>query len=211
MIKTIEKGYYKYLVASIFSILLYIYSQLFKNYTLSLLSISLYSIFFCISVMLKNSRTIIIVALLYGTALWLIYYAVLGPNWIMANGDLLYMYKVSERTFATGRYPFDDQILLSFRPNYVEYPTPFILQTILSMITSIDTLTLMYIPIVMYSSFILITVLTVLLMKRCSRELLPLATIPILSFMSPYPKYFIYPQVKITSFLIAVYDICEIL
>jgi hypothetical protein len=133
---------------------------------------------------------------LFGSTLWAVYYIILGPNWILANVDLFYMYKVAEEIVVSGHYPFNSQALQAARPNYVQYPIPFMLQAILSIVTSINIATLMYIPIVMYSIFIFIVVMVSLLIKYVPKVLLPLIVIPAISFITPYPVYFIYSHVS---------------
>jgi hypothetical protein len=127
---------------------------------------------------------------------WHLYYTLLTPNWILANGDLILMSKVSEETVSRGFYPFNDETLLSIRSNYVLYPTSFMLQAILSIITSIDTQVLMYVPILMYAIYILVIILTILLIKETPSVLLPFVVLPLLSFVSPKPTYFVYSHVS---------------
>ncbi len=189
---------------SIASVILYFYSQLTGNYFLALTSIILYAISISIIIFTKNICIFIIQTVLFGSILWTVYYIILGPNWILTNGDLFYMYKVAEEVVVSGHYPFNNQALLAVRPNYVQYPIPFMLQAILSIVTSINVATLMYIPIVMYLIFIFIVVMVSLLIKYSSKFLLPLIIIPGISFITPYPIYFVYSHVSRTLlFLLA--------
>jgi hypothetical protein len=190
---------------SIMSIILYFYGQLTGNYFLSFTSIILYTISISITVLTKDIYIFIIQTVLFGFTLWAVYYIIWGPNLIMANGDLMYMNKVAEEIVVSGRYPFNDQALLVARPNYVQYPVPFMLQAILSMITSINVTTLMYIPIVMYLIFILVVVIVSLLMKYTSEDLLPLSIIPAISFITPYPIYFVYSNLSRALLLLMTY------
>jgi len=190
---------------SIMSIILYFYGQLTGNYFLSFTSIILYTISISITILTKDIYIFIIQTVLFGFTLWAVYYIIWGPNLIMADGDLIYMNKVAEEIVVSGRYPFNDQALLVARSNYVQYPVPFMLQAILSMITSINVTTLMYIPIVMYLIFILVVVIVSLLMKYTSEDLLPLSIIPAISFITPYPIYFIYSDLSRALLLLITY------
>jgi hypothetical protein len=188
----------------IVSIIMYFYSQLIGNYFLSFTSIIVYTISISIIIFTKNINIFIIQTLLFGSTLWAVYYIILGPNWILANGDLINMNKVAEEIVVSGHYPFNNQSLIVVRPNYVQYPMPFMLQAILSIVTSINVTILMYIPIIMYSLFILIVVIVSLLIKYSSKDILPLTIIPAISFITPYPIYFIYSHVSRTLlFLVA--------
>ncbi len=69
----------------------------------------------------------IIQTALFGSILWSVYYIIQGPNRILANVDLIYMNKVAEEVVVSGHYPFNNKELLVVRPNYVEYPIPFVL------------------------------------------------------------------------------------
>ena len=189
---------------SIASVILYFYSQLTGNYFLAFTSIILYAISTSINIFTKNIYIFIIQTVLFGSILWAVYYIILGPDWILTNGDLFYMYKVAEEVVVSGHYPFNNQALLAVRSNYVQYPIPFMLQAILSIVTSINVATLMYIPIVMYLIFIFIVVMVSLLIKYTSKVLLPLIIISVINFITPYPVYFIYSRVSRTLlFLLA--------
>jgi len=189
---------------SIVSVIMYFYSQLIGNYFLSFTSIILYAISISIIIFTKNINMFIIQTVLFGFILWTLYYIIKGPNWILANGDLIYMNKVAEEIVVSGHYPFNNQALIVFRANYVEYPIPFMLQAILSIVTSIKVTVLMYIPIVMYSLFILIVVMVSSLIKYSSKDLVPLTFIPAMSIITPYPIYFIYSDVsRALLFLVA--------
>lgn len=142
---------------------------------------------------------------MWGALRWSLYYTVLTPTWILANGDLVFMSKVAEETVMKGRYPFDNEYLSSIRPSYVFYPTPFMLQAILSIVTSIDVRALMYIPVLMYTVNVLTIIITVLLVKNYPRPFLPLAVIPLLSFLNPQPTYFVYSHISRALLLLFVY------
>jgi len=190
---------------SMISIVLYFYGQLTGNYLLSFTSIILYTISISITISIKDINIFVIQTVLFGFTLWAVYYIIWGPNLIMANSDLMYMNKVTEEAVVSGHYPFNDQALLVARPNYVQYPVPFMLQAILSVITSINATTLMYIPIVMYLIFILIVVIVSLLIKYLPEDLFPLSIIPAISFITPYPLYFIYSDLSRALLLLITY------
>jgi hypothetical protein len=106
------------------------------------------------------------------------------------------MSKVSEEICAKAHYPFNNNNLVSVRPNYVFYPISFILQAILSIVTSIDVRTLFYLPVLMYATFFLVLILTLLLLKETPSEFSLFAVIPILSFLAPQTIYFIYSHIS---------------
>jgi hypothetical protein len=132
---------------------------------------------------------------LWSLSIWIVYYIVFTPSWILANGDLIVMSKVSEEIVMKGYYPFNNEYLLSIRPNYVLYPTSFMLQAILSIVTSINVRTLMYIPILMYAIYFSILLLVLSLLRETINTLSLFAVIPILSFIAPQTIYFVYSHV----------------
>jgi len=149
--------------------------------------------------------------ILWRLLLWLLYFFILSPQWVLANGDLMYMYKVYERTIDNGHYPFNDLELIRIRPNYVYYPTPFMIQAVLSIIMGADPKLLMYVPLAMFCVYIVVVALTILVLKRVSTLLRPLVLAPLFSFIGIYvTSYFIYSHVsRALIFLILYYVICR--
>jgi hypothetical protein len=175
---------------------MFYFAQLNRNYMFTLLALFSYATLLSLLVVLRQTKYVILLLIIWEFIIWHLYYIVLTPNWILANGDLILMSKVSEETVSRGFYPFNDETFLSIRSNYVLYPTPFMLQAILSIITSIDTQMLMYVPILMYATYILVIILTILLVKETPSVLLPFVISPLLSFVGPKPTYFVYSHVS---------------
>ncbi len=176
--------------------LLYIMSQLAKSYVLTMLALLLYSMLASYLAVSRQGKHLMFLLIMWSLSIWIVVYVALSPSWILANGDLLLMSKVSEEIISDGYYPFKNEYLLDVRPNYVFYPIPFILQAILSMVTSIKVQILIYVSILMYAVYILIITLIFILMKKVPEKFLPLVMLPILSFISPQPIGFIYSHVS---------------
>jgi len=175
--------------------LLYTLSQFIRNYVAIMLSLLLYSALVSYLVVSKHLKHLLLTMVLWNLSIWIIYYIVLTPSWILANGDLIVMSKVSEEIVMKGYYPFNNEHLLSIRPNYVLYPTSFTLQAILSIITSINVWTLMYIPILMYAIYFSILLLVLSLLKEIPSRFSLFVIIPILSFITPQTIFFVYSHV----------------
>jgi len=175
--------------------LLYALSQIMRSYVIAMLALFLYSISASYLIVFKHSKYLLLLLMLWNFSIWIAYYVVLTPDYFLVNGDLVFMSKVSEEIVREGRYPFNNEYLIFNRPNYVLYPTSFILQAVLSMITSIDVWTLMYVPILMYPAHVLILILTLLLMKRIPSKLSLFVAIPVLGFVTIQITYFIYSQI----------------
>jgi len=175
--------------------LLYISSQFIRNYVAIMLSLLLYSVLVSYLVVSKHLKHLLLTIVLWGLSIWTVYYIILTPSWILANGDLIVMSKVSEEIVMKGYYPFNNEYLLSIRPNYVLYPTSFMLQAILSIVTSINVWTLMYVPILMYAICFSILLLVLSLLREIPSELSLFVVIPILSFIAPQTIFFVYSHV----------------
>jgi len=176
--------------------LLYTISQLIKGYAPTIIALLLYSMLASCLAASRQGKHLMFLLILWSLSIWIAYYMVLSPSWILANGDLLLMSKVSEEIVSNGYYPFNNEYLLTTRPNYVLYPIPFMLQAILSIVTSIKVQILIFVSILMYAVYILIITLMLLLMKKVSSKFLPLVMLPILSFVSPQPIYFVYSHLS---------------
>ena len=176
--------------------LLYTISQLIKGYAPTILALLLYSMLASCLAASRQGKHLMFLLIMWSLSIWIVYYMVLSPSWILANGDLLLMSKVSEEIVSNGYYSFNNEYLLTIRPNYVLYPIPFMLQAILSIVTSIEVQILIYVSILMYAVYILIITLTLLLMKKVSSKFLPFVMLPILSFVSPQPIYFVYSHLS---------------
>ena len=185
--------------------IVYIFVQLKKCYAASLILPLLYMALISYLTVSKRLKLLALALMIWGISLWALYYIIPTPTWILANGDLLCMSKVAEETVEKGRYPFNDTFLVSKRPNYVFYPVPFLLQATLSIVTGIGVQTLMYVPILMLVSYLLIVITTLLVVKSCPNEFIPFAVIPILSFLSPRPIYFVYSHIARTILLLLTY------
>lgn len=170
----------------------YIASQFIRNYVAIMLILFLYSVLLSYLVVFKRLQYLLLLWVLWHFSNWIAYYFILTPSWVLANGDLIVMSRVSEEICAKGHYPFNNEYLVSTRPNYVFYPTSFMLQAILSIVTSINVRTLMYVPVLMYATYFLVLILTLLLLKEVPSELSLFAVIPILSFLAPPTTYFVY-------------------
>jgi len=159
----------------------------------------------------KKVRQFLYTMVLWGVLLWLMHVLILSPQWILANGDLVYMYKVYEKVIDSGRYPFDEPELIIIRPNYVYYPTPFIIQAILSIVMGIDPKLLMYVPLTMFCVYIIVVLLTILVLKHVSTLLRPLALAPLFSFIGiSLTSYFIYSHIsRVLIFLVLYYAISQ--
>jgi len=175
--------------------LLFILSQFIRDYAAIMLTLLLYSVLVSYLVVSKHLKHLLLTMVLWSLSIWIVYYIVLTPSWILANGDLIVMSKVSEEIVMKGYYPFNNEYLLSIRPNYVLYPTSFMLQAILSIVTSINVRTLMYIPILMYAIYFSILLLVLSLLRETINTLSLFAVIPILSFIAPQTIYFVYSHV----------------
>jgi hypothetical protein len=176
--------------------LLYTISQLIKGYAPTIIALLLYSMLASCLAASRQGKHLMFLLIMWSLSIWIVYYMVLSPSWILANGDLLLMSKVSEEIVSNGYYPFNNEYLLTTRPNYVLYPIPFMLQAILSIVTSIKVQILIYVSILMYAVYILIITLTLLLMKKVSSKFLPFVMLPILSFVSPQPIHFVYSHLS---------------
>jgi hypothetical protein len=187
---------FTFVFLSILVVAMFYFAQLNRNYITTLLAMFSYATLLSLLVAFRQTKYVVLLLMIWGFVVWHLYYTILTPNWILANGDLILMSKVSEETVSRGFYPFNDETLLSIRSNYVLYPTSFTLQAILSITTSIDTQVLMYVPILMYAIYILVIILTILLMKETPSVLLPFVVLPLLSFVSPKPTYFVYSHVS---------------
>jgi len=186
------------------------FAQLDRNYIITLLALFSYAILLSLFVILRRTKHMILLLAIWEFAVWHLYYIILTPNWILANGDLILMSKVSEETVLRGFYPFNDELLLSIRSNYVLYPIPFMLQAMLSIITSINTQMLMWVPILMYVAYILVVILTILLVKKTPSVLLPFVMLPLLSFVSPRPTYFVYSHISRALLFLFLYTYVEV-
>jgi len=180
-------------------------------YTTYMTSLGIFAILASLFGIRKKVGQFFYTMVLWGLLLWLMYFLILSPQWLLANGDLMYMYKVYERIIDSGRYPFNDLELIRIRPNYVYYPTPFMIQAILSIIMGIDSKLLMYVPLTMFCIYIVIILLTMLVLKRVSTPLRPLALAPLFSFIGiSLTSYFIYSHIsRALIFLVLYYVICR--
>lgn len=175
--------------------LFYILSQFVRNYVAIMLTLLLYSVLVSYLVVSKHLKHLLLLLVLWNLSIWIVYYIILTPSWVLANGDLIIMSKVSEEIVMKGYYPFNNEHLLSIRPNYVLYPTSFTLQAILSIITSINVRTLMYIHILMYAIYFSILLLVLSLLKEIPSRFSLFVIIPILSFIAPQTIFFVYSHV----------------
>jgi len=159
----------------------------------------------------KKTKSFLYTMILWGLLLWLMYFLILSPQWALSNEDLMYMYKVYERTIDSNHYPFNDLELIRIRPNYVYYPTPFMIQAVLSIIMGIDPKLLMYIPLTMFCVYIVIVLLTILILKRVSALLRPLVLASLFSFIGiSITSYFIYSHIsRALIFLTLYHAICR--
>jgi hypothetical protein len=198
------------IVACIATPLFYILSQFMRNYVATMLILFLYSVALSYLIVFRHSKHLLLLLILENLSVWIIYYYITTPSWVLSNGDLFLMNRVSEEIVAKGYYPFNNEYLTSLRPNYVFYPASFMLQAILSIVTSIDVRTFMYVPILMHAIYLLVLVLTLLLLKRTSSEFSPLVVIPILGFVAPQTFYFVYSHVSRALLYLSLY-ICIVM
>jgi len=159
----------------------------------------------------EKAKSFLYTMILWGLLLWLMHFLILSPQWLLANGDLMYMYKVYERTIDSSHYPFNDLELIRIRPNYVYYPTPFMIQAVLSIVMGIDPKLLMYIPLTMFCVYIVTVLLTILILKRVSTLLRPLVLAPLFSFIGiSITSYFVYSHIsRALIFLTLYHAICR--
>jgi len=143
----------------------YTYGQLRQQYILSLIGVILYSYIFSATLLSRNYRMFIIIVLFYGFVLWFVYYVMLGPLWSITGTDALFGSKLIERIVVTGRYPWNDQTLLSHKPEYVYYPSVFMLEALLAIVLNINVKTLWYTPLTMYLCVALVATLIVSLLR----------------------------------------------
>ncbi|MEM4001503.1 MAG: hypothetical protein QXW86_12380 [Saccharolobus sp.] len=178
-------------------------------YYVVLISFSLLSLMLAHLLVLKKREALFILMFL-GFFIWLLYFLILSPSWILANGDLIYMLKTYQKVVEQGVYLFNDIELMEVRPNYVLYPTSFILQGILSIVTSINAEVLMYIPLANFASYIAMVAITWMLIRNVKRDLLPIVVLPIFSFLGlSFTSYFVYSQIIRFLILLQLYILIQ--
>jgi len=146
------------------------------------------------------------VMILWGLVPLFMWFYTHAPYGFFANEDLRYMYKVYEKTIISGRYPFEDLELTTNRPNYVYYPTSFMMQAALSIITGIDPKLLMYVSLSTLSAYIIIVLLIALMLKHAPTLLRPLVLAPLFGFLGiTFTGNFIYSKIPMTLILLILY------
>lgn len=159
-------------------------------------------------IILKKTRRMLLAMIIWGLFVWLMYFIVLEPSWILANGDLIYMLKIVNYTVADGRYPFENQELQIIRPNYLMYPTPFLIQAILSIVTGIRPEMLIYIPITMFATYTIVIIVVSLLMRNSPISLLPFIVLPLFNFLAiNMTAYFVYSHISRALIILSLYFI----
>jgi len=183
----------------------------FAFYAAYMTSLGIFAVLASLFGIRKKVKPFLHAMILWGLLLWLMYFLILSPRWVLANGDLMYMYKMYERTVDNGQYPFNDPELIRIRSNYVYYPTSFMIQAVLSIIMGVDPELLMYIPLTMFCAYIIVILLTILVLKHVSTLLRPLALAPLFSFIGiSLTSYFIYSHIsRVLIFLILYYAVCR--
>jgi hypothetical protein len=165
---------------------------------------------FTIAIMtyIRNLNALLFAFVGWSLALWLSYFFILSPLWIAANEDLNYMNAVVNKIIENSHYPFNDSLLLIERPNYVQYPTSFIIQAMLSIVTSLAPEILAYsVPVVMYAAYFINVTITILILKKNRDKMLDLfAHIPSLSFINIILfLYFVYSNVIRSLIFLLIY------
>jgi hypothetical protein len=150
----------------------------------------------------------IIIVLFYGFVLWFVYYVMLGPLWSITGTDALFGSKLIERIVVTGRYPWNDQTLLSHKPEYVYYPSVFMLEALLAIVLNINVKTLWYTPLTMYLCVALVATLVVSLLRSIrSNYIKLLVALPIANWIIFNPVWFSYSNVTRALLFLLMYMI----
>lgn len=139
-------------IIAIFSITIhaiFLVSQLMRNYLLTISSLLILSIFSSYIIFNKNSILLLVLSFIFiPLIIRVIMLLSLSNEWLLANLDLIYMMKISEKIVSISHYPYGDTEILTVRPNYHEYPIAFILQAIFSQILDLNVDVLMLFPII---------------------------------------------------------------
>ncbi|MGB9831351.1 MAG: hypothetical protein ACPLSP_04670, partial [Fervidicoccus fontis] len=186
----------------------FISGQIINSYIISFLSIIIFMFTIAIMTYIRNLNALLFAFVGWSLALWLSYFFILSPLWIAANGDLNRMNAVVSKIIENSHYPFNDSLLLIERPNYVQYPTSFIIQAMLSIVTSLSPEILAYsVPVVMYAAYFINVTITILVLKKNRDKMLDLfAHIPSLSFINIILfLYFVYSNVIRSLIFLLIY------
>ena len=186
----------------------FISGQIISSYVIIFLSIVILMFTIAIATYVRNLNALLFAFVGWSLALWLSYFFILSPLWIAANGDLNYMNAVVNKIIENSHYPFNDSLLLIERPNYVQYPTSFIIQAMLSIVTSLAPEILAYsVPVVMYAAYFINVTITILILKKNRDKMLDLfAHIPSLSFINIILfLYFVYSNVIRSLIFLLIY------
>ncbi|AEA11516.1 hypothetical protein TUZN_0010 [Thermoproteus uzoniensis 768-20] len=186
----------------------FISGQITSNYIIIFSSIILFMFTIAIMTYIRNLNALLFAFVGWSIALWLSYFFILSPLWIAANEDLNYMNAVVNKIIENGHYPFNDNLLLIVRPNYVLYPTSFIIQAMLSTVTSLAPEILAYsVPVVMYVAYFINITITILILKKNRDKTLDLFVhIPSLSFINIVIfLYFVYSNVIRSLIFLLIY------
>lgn len=156
------------IILSIISCIVLLLSQMMRNYLLIMLSLFLFS--FSASyyiIVYKHSRSLLVlIFIVIPLVIKVIMTLSLSDKWLLANEDLIYMIKIPEKIVTTARYPFNDVEILTNRPNYLEYPSSFLLQAMLSLILDVDIDVLMLFPIASWIAYTIILSITLNVVSR---------------------------------------------
>lgn len=77
-------------------------------YIAYMVSLGIFAILASLFGIRKKVKPFLYAMILWGLLLWPMYFLILSPRWVLANGDLMYMYKVYERTINSSQYLFND-------------------------------------------------------------------------------------------------------
>ncbi|MEM2512603.1 MAG: hypothetical protein QXX61_05660, partial [Ignisphaera sp.] len=132
-------------------------SQLSRSYPLILPSLFLFYLFASYAtIVYRRPQYLLVLAIVIPLSIKTVMILLFSNEQFLANGDLIYMMKVSEKIIAKSHYPFNDVEISSVRPNYLEYPTSFLLQAMLSIILNINIDTLMLYSPASWAAYILV-------------------------------------------------------
>ncbi|MEM1510845.1 MAG: hypothetical protein QW096_13340 [Thermofilaceae archaeon] len=179
-------------------------SQLSRSYPLILSSFFLFYLFASYTtIVYRRPQYLLVLAIVIPLSIKTVMILLFSNEWFLANGDLIYMMKVSEKTIAKSHYPFNDVEISSVRPNYLEYPTSFLLQAMLSIISNINIDTLMLYSPASWAAYILVLLVAldfIIELRRSTTFESCWATyimgLIIFNFLTiSFPRYFVYSNI----------------
>lgn len=206
------------IIFGVTSYTLLLLSQLSRSYLFTLSSLFFFYLFASyVAIIYKRSHYFLVLAITFPLSIRTIMLLFLTNEWFLANGDLIYMMKISEKTITKSHYPFGEKEILSIRPNYLEYPASFLLQSILSLILNIniDTLTL-YSP-AAWAAYILILLVALGFVTEVQRNAafesylaVYIMGLIIFNFLAiSFSMYFIYSNITRALIILYVYMLAK--